>query len=235
MISQSQLESYLWGAATLLRGYIDAWSADPWGRNIYGTPPQGPADYAFWQHIIKKLVAHDVVECVLGLGPNLFYNPPMEACVVICRMNKPKERRNKVLFINAVNEVTRERAHSFLTDDHIQRIGAAYQAFGDDDGFARVVGNAEIREKGSNLSISLSYVRADNVNGNGNGVVAVSLKQAIADWQQSSMALRESMDGLLEALEQQTDHFRGAKERVRDQFPGTTKLIGASGGKGPRS
>ena len=57
MISQSQLESYLWGAATLLRGYIDAWSADPWDRNICGTPPQGPADYAFWQHIIKSMKA----------------------------------------------------------------------------------------------------------------------------------------------------------------------------------
>ena len=133
----------------------DAWAADSWGRNIYGTPPQGRADYAFWQHIIKsmkaksgrcailfphgvlfrneelamrkKLLAHDVVECVIGLGPNLFYNSPMEACVVICRMNKPKERKNKVLFINAVHEVTRERAQSFLTYEHIQCIVAAYR------------------------------------------------------------------------------------------------------------
>lgn len=206
----------------------DAWSADPWGRNIYGTPPQGRADYAFWQHIIKsmnpktgrcailfphgvlfrneesamreKLVAHDVVECVLGLGPNLFYNSPMEACVVICRMNKPKERRNKVLFINAVNEVTRERAQSFLTEEHIQRIVAAYQAFNDEDGFTRVVGSDEIREKGSNLSIPL-YVRLDNGNGNGNGAgEVISLKQAIADWQESSMALRESVNSLFEVL-----------------------------------
>ncbi|MGV2336329.1 MAG UNVERIFIED_CONTAM: SAM-dependent methyltransferase [Planctomycetaceae bacterium] len=29
----------------------DAFAADPWGRNLYGTPPQGRADYAFWQHI----------------------------------------------------------------------------------------------------------------------------------------------------------------------------------------
>jgi type I restriction enzyme M protein len=176
----------------------DAWSADPWGRNLYGTPPQGRADYAFWQHIIKsmkaksgrcailfphgvlfrneesamreKLVANDVVECVLGLGPNLFYNSPMEACVVICRMDKPKERKNKVLFINAVNEVTRERAQSFLIDDHLQRIVAAYQAFDDEGGFTRVVSNDEIREKGNNLSIPL-YVRLDN--GNRKGVKAI--------------------------------------------------------------
>jgi len=207
----------------------DAWPADPWGRDINGTPPQGLADYAFWQHIIKsmkgksgrcailfphgvlfrneelsmraKLVAHDVVECALGLGPNLFYNSPMKTRVVICRMNKPRERRNKVLFINAVNEVTRERAHSFLTEAQLQRIVAACQAFGDEDGFARVVSNDEVREKGSNLSIPL-YVRADNGNANGNGAAeTVSLKQAIANWRQSSIASRKSMDGLFEVLE----------------------------------
>ena len=120
----------------------DAFSADPYGRNFLGTPPQGRADYAFLQHIImslndktgrcailfphgvlfrneetamrKKLVELDVVECVLGLGKNLFYNSPMEACIMICRMNKPANRKNKVLFINAVHEVTRERAQSYM-------------------------------------------------------------------------------------------------------------------------
>lgn len=202
----------------------DAWSADPWGRNIYGPPPRGRADYAFWQHIIQsmkaksgrcailfphgvlfrneeqsmreRLIAHDVVECVLGLGPNLFYNSPMEACVVICRMSKPKARRNKVLFINAVNEVTRERAQSFLTDNHIGRIVGAYQAFADEGGFARVAGNDEIREKGGNLSIPL-HVRANSGNGNGRAEDdGISLKQAIAKWQESSVALHKSMDSL---------------------------------------
>jgi Type I restriction-modification system methyltransferase subunit len=83
----------------------------------------------------------------------------MEACVVICRMNKPKERRNKVLFINAMNEVTRERAQSFLTDDHIQRIVTAYQAFG--TRMALPGWSAMTRSgRASNLSIPL-YVRAE--------------------------------------------------------------------------
>lgn len=91
----------------------EAWTTDPWGRNFLGTPPQGRADYAFFQHILKsmdpkkgrcailfphgvlfrkeeaelrqKLVEADLVDCVLGLGPNLFYNSPMEAC--------PQQRR----------------------------------------------------------------------------------------------------------------------------------------------
>lgn len=111
-----------------------------------------------------------------------------------------------MLFINAVNEVTRERAQSFLTDDHLQRIVDAYQVFADEEGFARVVSNEEIREKGSNLSIPL-YVRADDGNGNGNGATeTVTLKQAIVNWQESSMALRESMDDLFEMLEKQKDN-----------------------------
>ncbi|HAA88922.1 MAG TPA: SAM-dependent DNA methyltransferase, partial [Verrucomicrobiales bacterium] len=33
----------------------DAWQSDPWGRNFLGTPPQGRADYAFFQHILKSM------------------------------------------------------------------------------------------------------------------------------------------------------------------------------------
>ena len=107
----------------------------------------------------RKLIEADLIECVLGLGPNLFYNSPMEACVVICRTAKPKERRGKILFINAVNEVTRERAQSFLTDAHIERIVSAYHDFADEPGFTRVASLEEIRAKDGNLSIPL-YVRA---------------------------------------------------------------------------
>jgi type I restriction enzyme M protein len=137
----------------------DAFAADPWGRNRFGTPPQGRADYAFWQHILaslapgtgrcailfphgvlfrqeesdmrRKLIEADVVEAVIGLGPNLFYNSPMEACIVICRTERLEQRRGKVLFINAVNEVTRERSQSFLTDEHLERIVNAYYDFAD--------------------------------------------------------------------------------------------------------
>ena len=148
----------------------------------------------------EKLVADDVLECVLGLGPNLFYNSPMEACVVICRMNKPKKRQNRVLFINAVNEVTRERAQSFLTDRHIERILNAYRSFDDEDGFAKVVERETILERKSNLSIPLYLAPRNGNSGNQEGEV-VSLEQAIADWQESSQALHVSMTELFAMLE----------------------------------
>ena len=200
------------------------WEADPYGRNTLGTPPQGRADYAFLQHILaslkpktgrcsilfphgvlfrdeeramrEKLLETDWVECVLGLGPNLFYGSPMEACILVCRTGKPKERRDRVLFINAVNEVTRERSQSFLTPDHIERIVAAYRAFADEDGFCRVATRDEIRANHANLNIPL-YVRT---NGNGPTATRETLVQAVADWRSSSRQLRPALDKLVATL-----------------------------------
>lgn len=165
----------------------DAFSADKYGRNFLGVPPQGRADYAFLQHIIKsldektgrcailfphgvlfrneerdmreKLVKGDCVECVIGLAANLFYNSPMEACIVICRMNKVADRRGKVLFINAVNDVERKNAQSYLTDEHIKKIANAYSNYKKADGFAEVATIKDIEENNFSLSIPL-YVKA---------------------------------------------------------------------------
>lgn len=205
-----------------------AWESDAFGRNFLGVPPQGRADYAFFQHILKslkpntgrcailfphgvlfrneeaemrrKLVESDVIECVLGLGANLFYNSPMEACVIVCRMQKPPEKQGRILFINAVEEVTRERAQSFLTEGNQQKILAAYRNFTDEEGFARVVPLDEIRANGGNLNIPLyvrkktAQLRADSEESN--------LSEAISAWQRSSQNLRASMDNLFAALEE---------------------------------
>ena len=207
----------------------DAFGSDPWGRNIYGTPPQGRADYAFWQHIIqslnpktgrcailfphgvlfrneesemrRKLVEHDVIETVLGLGPNLFYNSPMEACVVICRMKKSRKRKGKIQFINAINDVTRERAQSFLTDAHISRIVDAYQSDDDVPEFSRLVSLEDIRSQQHNLSIPL-YLRTEAVSSNGKDGPKGTLTEAISEWQSSSQQLRQSMDMLFRTLKE---------------------------------
>lgn len=202
-----------------------AFAADPWGRNIYGTPPQGRADYAFWQHIIqslnlktgrcailfphgvlfrqeeaemrRKLIEADLIECVLGLGPNLFYNSPMEACVVICRTAKPKERRHKILLINAVDEVTRERAQSFLTDDHIERIVRAYKAFADEPSFTRVASLEEIRAKNGNLSIPLYLSPSAAHDPSNSGQRSEDLTMALQAWLESAASVRECIAVLL--------------------------------------
>ena len=108
----------------------------------------------------EKLIRSDKVECVIGLGANLFYNSPMEACIMICRMTKRPERRGQVLFINAVNEVERKNAQSYLEDRHIARIAAAYESYADDSDFAKVATIQDIADNNFSLSIPL-YVKPE--------------------------------------------------------------------------
>lgn len=206
----------------------EAWSSDKWGRHFLGTPPQGRADYAFQQHILASLTANgrcavlwphgvlfrneeqgmrakmieqDWVEAVIGLGPNLFYNSPMESCIVICNRRKQAGRAGRVIFIDAANEVTRERAQSFLTGDQQQRILSAYKRFADVPGFANVATLAEISAKAGNLSIPL-YVRrtapAPSTDSNG---APVSLRSTWEQWQTASRAFWQQMDAIAETLD----------------------------------
>ena len=199
-----------------------AWQSDKWGRNLYGTPPQGRADYAFWQHILcsmdettgrcailfphgvlfrdeeramrERIVAADVVEAVIGLGPNLFYNSPMEACVVVCRSTKSTSRKGRVLFVDAINEVTRERAQSFLTPANIDRIVSAYRSFKTEPGFAATATLAEIGSNDSNLSLPL-YVKRGGI-----AVTGTDLPEVLRAWRDGSSELRVSASELFEVL-----------------------------------
>jgi type I restriction enzyme M protein len=142
------------------------------------------------------LIELDLLECVLGLGPNLFYNSPMEACVVVCRTQKPADRKRKVLFIDAVHEVARERAQSFLKAEHQLHILSAYKAFSDIPGFAKVATIEEILDKDANLSIP-RYVRPA-VNGDGGGQ---DLKHAWAAFEIGGREFWEQMEELEDMLD----------------------------------
>ena len=124
----------------------------------------------------------------------------MESCIVICNRRKTAVRKGKVIFIDAVNEVTRERAQSFLTPAHQQRILAAYKAFAEVSSFAKVATLAEIRGNAANLSIPLYVKRiAAAVATDSNGD-AVSLRSAWVQWQNDGRAFWQQMDALVETL-----------------------------------
>ncbi|WP_420459094.1 type I restriction-modification system subunit M [Neolewinella sp.] len=201
----------------------ERFESDPYGRNVWGTPPQGCADYAFQQHIQlslnpqtgrsislwphgilfrdaeadmrRKMIEADQVECVIGLGPNLFYNSPMEACLLITRREKPAAKRGNVLIINAVNEVRQDKTIAYLDDEHIDKIYTAYKNFSDQDAFCRLVENQEILDKGASLNISLYVSNVDS------DLEKVTIDDALREWEQSSSDLKQSMTQLFEMLD----------------------------------
>ena len=158
-----------------------AFEHDKWGRNFLGTPPQARADYAFIQHILKsmdektgrcaillphgvlfreeekgirqKMIELDILDCVIGIGKGLFFNSPMPACILICCNKKSKERKGKVLFINAENEVAQKGTEIYLNNQHIQKIVSAYYDYCDKSEFAKIATIEEIGAKEYKLSI----------------------------------------------------------------------------------
>jgi len=198
-----------------------AFESDKYGRNILGTPPQGRADYAFLQHILAsldtnngrcailfphgvlfrdeekdlrtKLVKSDLLEAVIGLGPNLFYNSPMEACIMICRTNKTQENQGKVLFINALKEVTRKNAESYLEDEHITKIANAYDDYESIPNFAKVATIKDIENNGYSLSIPL-YV---NEQADPKQEEIYDLDTCCQDWLKSSNEMRKNYKELV--------------------------------------
>ena len=159
-----------------------AFEVDKFGRNFLGVPNQNRADFAFIQHILKSmksgsgrcaillphgvlnrkeeqamrkgLIERDLVDCVIGLGKNLFYNSPMEACILLCRTDKPTDRKNKVLFIDGRKHVTRVGTDSFLTDEQISDISNCYFNCMDKENFSSYVDSKEIEENDFSLAIN---------------------------------------------------------------------------------
>jgi type I restriction enzyme M protein len=125
----------------------------------------------------------------------------MEACVVICRNNKPAKRRGKVIFIDGVKEVQRERTMSFLLPVHQEKIANAYHDFKDIEGFACVATLKEIQANGGNLNVPL-YVRGHVVRDEQGKYDANGLEEAISNWQESSEKLSSSVNELLNQLEE---------------------------------
>ncbi len=97
----------------------------------------------------------DLLDAVIGLGPNLFYGTGIPACILVLRAKgaKDKARRGKVLFINADREFSEGRAQNYLYAEHIEKIVSAWRAFEDIEGFARVVTRSELKENDDNLNI----------------------------------------------------------------------------------
>jgi type I restriction enzyme M protein len=173
-------------------------TGDP--RWVYGDPPQGNANYAWLQHMLYHLkpngragivlangsmsssqnnegviraamVDADVVEVMVALPGQLFFNTQIPACLWFLVKQKT-HRKDEVLFIDARKVATMiSRVQSELTDEVIGRIASVVAAWrGETDageyqdvaGFCRSVKLAEIAQHGHVLTPG-RYVGAEEV------------------------------------------------------------------------
>jgi type I restriction enzyme M protein len=151
----------------------------------YGTPPEGNANFAWVQHFIyhlspkgtagfvlangslssktggegeirRKLVEDDIVDCIVAMPTNLFFNTPIPVCLWFVSKdrhgNGHRKREGEVLFIDARKLGTMEtRRLRLLTDDDISKVASTYHewrnpegVYEDVAGFAKSVSIDEI-------------------------------------------------------------------------------------------
>lgn len=202
-----------WGA--------ENWANDPYGRNIAGVPPKGNGDMAWVQHMVKsmnstgrmtvvlphgalfrkaaegqirkQLLEQDMLEAVIGLGSNVFYGTQLAACVMVFKQNKPADKKGKVLFIDASDQIRVGRAQNFLEPNHVQQIYDWYHNYQDVENYVKVASMDELKENDFNLNIPL-YVEKiieDNL---------PSVEEAMADLKQAWQASLEAEDKFKQVL-----------------------------------
>lgn len=142
---------------------LDHWGAeifesDQWGRNIWGSPTDSNADFAWLQHmyksmrpgkgrcavvmpqgvlfhggregeIRKKMIETDCVECVIALVGNLFYGAGVSACILFLNNNKPLSHRGKICMIDATGIYTAQRAKNIMTEADTDQVFRLWQGY----------------------------------------------------------------------------------------------------------
>ncbi|MEL6443097.1 MAG: type I restriction-modification system subunit M [Bacteroidota bacterium] len=170
-----------WGHARWSKG-------DPFGRDTYGCPPKSYGDLAFIQHMVaslsargrmavvvphgvlfrggaegrirKGLLEDDLIDAVVGLGPNLFYGTGIPAALVVIDRAKPPERRGQVLIVNGEKDFVPGKNQNNLSDENVARLAGAVHRYADEALFCRVVPLDEIRDNDHNLNLT-RYVQTD--------------------------------------------------------------------------
>ena len=203
----------------------EVWASDPYGRKFAGMPPGKSGDYAWVQHMIKsmapargrmavvlphgaifrmgkegeirrKILQMDLIEAVIGLGPNLFYGTGLAACILVIRQRKKKDRKKRVLIVDASREFKTGRAQNELLPEHVERICGWYRDYQDVDGTARVVTLDEIAGNDHNLNIP-RYVEAKSTQ------EVLSVEEATKRLRQSAEAAFAAEKNLISVLKRE--------------------------------
>ena len=199
-----------WGAAK--------WANDPYGRNLWGTPPSSNGDFAWIQHMVKsmrpgrgrmavvlpqgvlfrgasegairqRLIESDFIEAVITLGDKIFYGTGLSPCVLVLRWVKKADRVNKILMVDGSKILTQKRAQNILSDEDVDRLYKLYADFADVEDFAKVVTREEIAAKGFDLSVN-KYVKYHVEAVKPYEEVKSEFEQAVADVKEASLKFR---------------------------------------------
>lgn len=144
--------------------------------------------------IRRAFVERDLVECVILLPENLFYNTTAPGIILV--VNKAKRHPGEILLINASQLFSKGRPKNYLADEHVERITAIYHNWVAEEGLAAIITNEEAARNDYNLSPS-RYVAQNG------GEEVLPLEEALVRLQEAEeerAAVDRELEEVLKAL-----------------------------------
>jgi type I restriction enzyme M protein len=155
---------------------------DPYNRFKWGLPGKSSGDWAWLQlmyaslkpkrrmgivldngvlfrgakegKIRQKFIEEDLIEAVIGLPSNLFYNTGSPGCLVLFNDNKPEGRKGKILAIDASKDYLDGKNQNHLRQEDIEKTAKAFDVYETVERYCSVADMDEIKENDYNLNIS---------------------------------------------------------------------------------
>jgi type I restriction enzyme M protein len=146
--------------------------------------------------IRKAFVEADLIEGVVLLPDNLFYNTTAPGIILLLNRDKPAARRGQIILVNASAHFVKQKPKNVLTDDGIAAVAAAYRAWDTRPKLSRVVTLDEIRAADFNLSPSQFVEIADRAQHRPLPAILADLAAARAERERADAALAEVLTRL---------------------------------------
>jgi type I restriction enzyme M protein len=148
-----------------------------------------------------KFLQQGLVEAVILLPENLFYNTSAPGIILVINKARPAlseaqgPRAGEILLINASHHFEKGRPKNYLTDEHIAEIAAVYLEWGEVEELSATVSEEEVARSDYNLS-PRRYVVIDDVE------PVLPLEEALVLLAQAEEARAEADAALEEVLTQ---------------------------------
>lgn len=139
-------------------------------------------------------VDHDLIESVLYLPENLFYNTTAPGIVLFLNKAQPKERKGKVFLVNASQVFEKGDPKNFIPDEGIQRIADTLVGWKEEEKLSRIVDTAELKKNDYNISPSRYIHTSDAETYRPIADIVEELKVIEAEAQETDEALKEILE-----------------------------------------
>lgn len=114
----------------------------------------GSANVTKEKRVRQWFVEHDLIEGVIYLPENLFYNTTAPGIILFLNKNKPSERKGKIFLLNAAREFEKTTPKNYIPVESADRIVRAFSSWLEEDKFSCIVTSAEIAKNDYNISPS---------------------------------------------------------------------------------